>query len=223
MALTNNTRQFNGNLIFLDAYSKDKDGNRVKSHFSVSRVGADGKIARTEETIPAITGSLFKIDIKMRETKGGPSKKVILYVRDGEESYAVNLTFRMSTRSLFNCLASLETYNNLAIEIYDNKRGYESFSLQQNGNKVDWKHKLEEQPEPVEVMFKGKPMRDYTPVDDMFEAELQAIAKKLGGGKSEAPASAAKPAAAPQKETSVAATKGAKAPASEEDDGSVPF
>lgn len=212
MALGNGS-SFNDNsdLIFLSPRSQDKDGKKVKPHFSVGRKGADGKIESVESDNSQVSGDLTRLEIKERTFNGSTTKKVYLYLKDRKaadgkgETYLVDLTFRNSTRGLFNRMFSLETPNNLTIGVFENARGYETFYLRQDEQKVQWKFEIESLPEPTLKRVNGKNVNDYEEVDAFFEKELQALAVRLGVAPKAKAASAAADSATHSDETVPAA------------------
>lgn len=193
MALGNNgSGKSTGPLFILKVVDKDKDKKKVPPHFSITKK-VNGKYEVQSETVNRVSGNLFKIDIKEQEWKGDKYNTISIYIKDGEEAYIVDLRFNMPSRSLFNGLASLESYDGIAITVYENKTGYTSFGLWQNDKMVKWKFKLDELPQPEAVTFKGKQMHDYSKVDDFFVNILKEISGKLGG--SQATTKVAPPAA----------------------------
>lgn len=192
MALSNGKGYSNTPLVFLSARSKTKgaDGKTVeipRPYFEVSRVNPESKkIEKTSDQPTEISGNLSGIQIKIREYEGKNTSHVILFISDSEanETYHLDLTHRIPSRSLFNSLLSLESPENIAISIYRSKKGYESFGLQQNGQQVKWKYTLEEQPEANKLVnAKGEVVQtDYSLVDEFFETELTALAAKFGFG-----------------------------------------
>lgn len=182
MALSKGQGQNNGPLIFLNPRSKNSEGEKVSPYFEVAKV-IDGKIQKTDETATNVQGNLIKIEFKEREFKGTVNKHVVLYLRDNSanETYSLDLTYKLPTRSLFNSIINLKTFENLSISYYESNKGFETFYLRQNDERVNWKYKLEEQPAPTSVTFKGKQMNDYTELDQFFGKELVEIAQKLSG------------------------------------------
>ncbi len=255
MALSNGNGSFSGPLIFLNARSKDAKGNKVDPHFEIARVGEDKKIHKTEETCTRVSGNLLRPQFKTRPYEGQDVKHVVLYVQDKDkldgggapapETYSVDLTYRIASRSLFNAILSLTDPENISISIYENKGGYEALSLWQgadadgkNGVLVPWKFdgRKGEIPEAIEgPVFKGRKQFDYTPVDEFFEEQLKSWADMVfgpekgksaaagqGGEKQESPAAAQKPAPTQGKAPAGKPTA-AQPPPAEEDDSSVPF
>ncbi len=222
MALANNGFKSGGPLIFLTPRIKDKDGEKVKPYFSVARLNGD-KIEQTDETCTSVSGDLTRIEIKEKVVKTSTIKEAILYLRDNtaNETYRLPLSFSMAARGLFNSLAGLTTYSNITIDIYENKKGYETYALKQAGEKTTWKHELSALPAAFEMKdAKGNvAKRDYSLVDEFFEKELLTIAAKINKvGATQT--SATSTASTVTNETKTVAT----APATQEDDGSdVPF
>lgn len=174
-----------GPLIYLSARSQDANGNKIAPHFEIARKGEDGKITKTDETCTKVSGSLQRPRFSVREHKGIPSKHVTFYIRDNDanETYHLDCTYRISTRQLFNGVISLETPDDISINIWETRKGYEALSLRQGDKLVPWKYdsRKGEIPEPEKVKFKGKDMSDYTAVDDFFEAELKEWADRVFG------------------------------------------
>jgi len=185
-----------GTLFILKIVDKDKEKKKVAPHFSITKK-VDGKWTVQPETVNRVSGNLSKIEIKEQEYKGDKYNTVSLYLRDGDESYLIDLRFNLPSRSLFNSFASLESYDNLSVTVYENKSGYTALGLWQGEKMAKWKYKLDELPVPDAVTFKGKEMHDYTKVDEFFTKVLQEIAGKLGGSQKKVatnPASEAAPA-----------------------------
>lgn len=183
MAIGTNSFDNNGALVFLAPRTKDKQGNPIPPHFTVSRV-VDKKITLQSDTVTFVSGNLTKVEVKERTSeKFGTTNEAILYFKDNEanETYRVSLPFRMSSRSLFNGLANLDTFDNVKVSYYTTKKGYDAYYLTQNGVKVEWKFSFEQMPEPPVVKFKGKDMKDYTPVDDFFKTSLLELAQRISG------------------------------------------
>lgn len=177
-----NTNQSTGNLYILKFTTKDKDKKSVPAHFTVSKKGTDGKYAIVD-TVTRVSGNLYKVDVKEQDFRGDKYKTVSVYLKDGEEAYLLDFRFTLPTRSLFNSMASLDSFDNLAVTAYDGKNGYPALGLWQGDKMVKWKYKLDELPAPETVRFKGKDMNDYSKVDEFFEKELQTISAKVGGNK----------------------------------------
>jgi hypothetical protein len=176
----------NDNIFFFSQKSKDKDGKKVAPFFEISRPNGD-KIEKLEETATEVGGTLIKVKVEEGEWQGSKTFSAKLYLKDEsrKELYVVNTSFRMDSRSLYNGLINLETYDNVNISTYQTKKLFPAYSIKQNGNRVDWKYKIEELPEPITVMLKGKKVNDYTPIDEFFVKELNELAARLSGKKSE--------------------------------------
>jgi hypothetical protein len=228
MALTNGKNFTSGPLIFLSPRSqKTVDGKKVKvdPHFEISRIGEDKKIKPSSETCTTISGNLIKIELKDREFNNQINKHAILYIKDGDDTYHLDLTYRLSTRSLFNALINLPDAKNISIGIYESKKGFETFSLRQNDEVIKWKYTLEEQPAVEEMVNKAgtKKLTDYSEVDAFFEGHLRAWSDSvLGVGKTGGKTEAAAPAAKAEKPAVAAPVQQEKAPKDSIDED-VPF
>lgn len=219
MALSNNTGYSNSPLVYLNPRSSTigKDGKEVeleKPRFEVSRVNADGNIEKTDETANNVSGNLVKLDFKEREIKGQKTKHVVLYIQDSQanETYFIDFTYRISTRSLFNAMLSLKDNKDIELSIYRSKKGYESFGLRQAGEQVSWKYSLDALPQAEQIKDKKGAIvkTDFSEVNDFFENELRALATSLFGEKKAA--SPAKTTVKASKPATKAAAKTATAP-----------
>lgn len=181
----------NDNIYFFSQKTKDKDGVKTAPYFEVSKPNGE-KIEKLPETATEVAGTLIKVKVEEGEYKGVKTFGAKLYLKDEalKELYVVNTSFRMDSRGLYNRLINLNQFDNLNISTYQTKKGYSAYSLKQNGVRVDWKYELEEQPEPISVMFKGKEQKDWTPLDEFYVKELTELSVRLGGNKQEAQAPA---------------------------------
>lgn len=242
MALSNGNGLSNTPLIFLNARSQDKEGNKVAPHFEIARVGEDKKIAATGETATKVSGDLLRPRFTSRDFKGSPTKHLVLYIRDGDETYNLDLTYRISSRSLMNALLSVTDPKGVEISIYESKKGYEALSLWQGEKMVPWKFDGRKGEIPEADVIKDKKgavvKTDFSEVDEFFETHLKAWADEVFGpektksdaapAKTETPAenpapakAAAKPAAA---KSAPKATKPVETAAEQPaEDGDVPF
>ncbi len=235
MALSNGS--FNtGPLIFLNARSKDAEGNLVKPHFEIAKAGDDKKVVKTGDSCTEVTGDLMRPRFTTREWKGDQVRHIVLYIKGKNaedptvsETYSLDNTYRISTRALFNAilsLNSLEETRNLKISIYENKKGYEALTLNDAAGKmVPWKYdgRKGEIPEALKVTFKGKQQSDFTPTDDFFEAKLKEWSDRIFGvGKGEAVAVSARTDSAPKAAANTQGTATSKTN-DEIADGDLPF
>lgn len=208
MALGNNQYTNNGPLYLLTPRSKDKNKQDVPPHFEIAHYEGD-QVVKEDRTVTSVGGDLFKVEFKQREFEGNVTEDAVFYLRDksageGGESYRVPIRFGTSGRSLFNAFASLadkDDFSNLQLDYYRSKKGYDSYGLKQNGEKVSWKYELKDMPQPIEIKHpvSGKVLqRDYSAINDFLKAELLKIAAKVNkGGTTPASTPAKAPAAAP--------------------------
>ncbi len=181
MALKNRT-PLNTNMVFLSIVSRDENDEKIKPFFRISRV-IDSKIEKTDETYEVLSGNLYKVNFKDKVFRNQTTPTVDLIFKDNtqgsDETYCLNLTYRNSTRSLFNSLAGLEDFDDLEVSVYNNKKGYETFSLRQNGEKTNWKYELDELPVIKKVTINRKEESDFSEINTFFENELKEIQKFL--------------------------------------------
>lgn len=228
MALSNGGNAFSSEpLIFLSPRSKDKDGNKVSPHFGVGRVNAAGDIENTDETVTKVTGDLIRAEVKDREYKGNVTKSVKLYVRDNspeataKETYHIQSSVTISFSGLLNSLASLieaKNFKDLVIDIYENKKGFEAFGVEQGGEKVKWKYTLDDLPAPFAIVDPrtGKTVKnDFSERDEFFAQIVRDINAALGNKeKAEGATDAAKTDTPEPKAATTAAKTGTVAKAS---------
>lgn len=223
MALSNGN-QFSGDLIFLNPRATDVDGNEVEPYFEVAKVNPTSKkIEKTGEKFTKVSGDLLRPKFTEREWKGKKSKHVVLLIRDAEseETYNLDLTYRISSRALFNAIISLTDPKGISISTYRTKKGFEALSLWQGDTMTPWKYDGRKGEIPEADVIKDKKgevvKTDFSEVDGFFENELKAWADALfGAEKAEGGKTAAnKPA------NSTAAKTPAKA--IEPDSNDVPF
>jgi hypothetical protein len=219
MALSNGNGLSSGPLIFLNPRSKDKDDNKVPPHFEIARVGEDKKIKATGETATKVTGDLLRPRFTTREFKGVENKHFILYIKDGDETCNLDLTYRISSRSLMNAILSLTDPKGIEISIYESKKGYEALSLWQGDKMVPWKFDGRKGEIPEADVIKDKKgtivKTDFSEVDEFFESNLKAWADKLFGAekaKNDAPATNTESAPAEQPAAAPAPAKAAAKP-----------
>lgn len=168
-------------LLILKPVNKNDKGEKVDPHFQVSEK-IDGKWTVTREET-RVSGDLYKVEVKEQEWKENKYKTISIGLkdRDAKESYLLDLRFNMTSRNLFNMLSTLtSSFSGLSISYYLGKNGYERFSLRQGDTLVPWKYGIADLPKPEEVTFKGKVQRDYSAIDNLFEKELNELAKRLG-------------------------------------------
>lgn len=195
-------------MLLLTPRSRDKNKQDVPPHFEIAHYEGD-KVVQEDRTVTSVSGDLFKLDFKQHEYEGNVTEEAIFFLRDKAagpegESYRLGIRFGTTGRSLFNSLASLadgDNFNGLQLDYYRSKKGYDSFALKQNGEKVSWKYELKDLPQPLEIKHpvSGKVLqRDFSAVNAFLKEELLKIAAKVNkGGTTPAPASAKTPAAAP--------------------------
>lgn len=230
MALSNGNGLSSTPLIFLNARSQDKEGNKVAPHFEIARVGEDKKIAATGETATKVSGDLLRPRFTSRDFKGSPTKHLVLYIRDGDETYNLDLTYRISSRSLMNALLSVTDPKGVEISIYESRKGYEALSLWQGEKMVPWKFDGRKGEIPEAEVIKDKKgavvKTDFSEVDEFFENALKAWADEVFGPEKvkgeAAPAKTESPVETPVPTPAPAPTKTATKPAAAKPTGAKP-
>ena len=185
MALSNNNGGQTGTLLILKPVSKVND-EKVRPFFEISRSENGKWVADEDQSINSITATLVKIEPHKEEYKGDEYYRVRIYLKDGDETYLVPCRMNIATRSLFNSLLNLQTFENVSIRYYLTKSGYDAFYVSQDGEKVTWKYENDEVPVATEVSYKGKTIRDFTNVDLFFVEKLTEFNDILSGKASKA-------------------------------------
>jgi hypothetical protein len=210
MALSNGKAFDKTPMVYLNPRSSviGKDGKEVeleKPRFEVSRVNAEGKIEKTDETATSVSGNLTLLQFKVREWKDKKSNHVVVFLKDTQanETYYIDFPYRMSSRALFTAILSLENPNNLELSIYKSKKGYESYALRQNDEMVKWRYEIADMPAPDVIKDKkGEVVKtDFSEIDAFFEKNLKEFASKVLGNRATAPAADTKDEAPPATET----------------------
>ena len=228
MSLSNGRGFSNTPLIYLNPRSKDIEGEPIeKPYFEISRVNPETKkIEKTGETCSQVDGDIVLVDFGEHPVKNVIQHQVIFFIKDQakNETYYINLNYRMSTRSLFNGILSLTDPKSIAISYYRSKKGYEAFGLTQGeGEKqerVSWKYQLEELPEtePIKDSQGNVIKNDTFKLDSFFLTALKEWATKLGiarkknGGSVTGTENAAQSEGAPSEKKTAPATKAAAEP-----------
>ncbi len=188
MALTKGNNNDGSKLYFLKFKSKNEKGEKVPIYIEVKEKG-EGKEYVTVDSVDSVSGDLSKITVTEYEWEGKPKKNVKLLFKDkkAKENYLLDLSFSMTSRGLFNGLLSLDSFNDIKIGVYTNKKGFPATSLEQAGERVSWKFALKDIPE-VELTKnkKGEVVSsDYSDVDAFFEEHLVELSERIAAAKTE--------------------------------------
>lgn len=174
----------NGKLLILKIKTQDEDKKPISPCFQVSEK-VNGKYEKRSETVTAVSGNLIKLEIREQEYKGDKYNTISIYLVDGEEVYLIDTRVNMLTRSLYNSLLSLKTFENISISLYNYKKTdkktnkeveYPAVAVRQNDEIVKWAVALPDQPKPASITFKGKTQNDYTEVDNFFVEKIRQLA-----------------------------------------------
>lgn len=218
-----NSNMVYGPLYILKPVSKDAEKKDVPAHFKVQQKTVSGSYEE-QPSVTSVSGDIVRIDIKSREYNSVITKSVNLILRDGEETYILDLRPNNAGRSLFNAILSLESPANISISFYNNKKtNRPQFSLRQNDQLVDWKYTMEEVPEPIKSSFRGVAQYDFTPAEEFYFEKLvewnnKYCGKKVSAEEDETPAVVEKPKAKPSKKVVAAAVE-----ADEVSEDEIPF
>lgn len=231
MALSNGRgNTADGNLIVLKPKHQDADKKPVKPHFEVRGKDETGEWVDMGQ-YDRFSGNLKRIVPKVKEYKKDgkviDAKDIVgIFLEDGEDTYMLELTYKISTRNLFNRFLNLETFENLEISYWRDDKGYDVMTLRQNDQVVKAKYYKKNEftkegeellPETRKVKVNKVEVTDSTELDEFFKAKLEELNSKVAGHKVyEAPAVKA---AEPVKTAKPAAKKKVV----EEEDEEAPF
>ena len=182
MAMGNGNKQDDNVVYFLS----ERSGKKFDSpHFVVKTKDDTGAIVEST-TVKEYSGNLLSVKFGKKYNEKTPKGlelanqygnrdvvRVTLKDEELKEVYSCEFGFSMMTRSFFNSLLNLNTFNNLKVGIYRDKNGYDKLSLRQDDEMVKWKFQMTEIPEIETMLFKGKELKDYDKVDTFFLSKLQ--------------------------------------------------
>jgi hypothetical protein len=215
--------EYNGKIFYVKAVTKEEDAQCEPYFAFKQKVDGEYKVVQKDK---GFSGALEKVETYEREWKGVKSTNVKVTVVDNDEKYVWDAPFSILSRSVFNTLLGLESYENLKFTIYLTKPNaakagarYPQISVWQNDQLVKWKYELSELPAIKKVRVKGQDMSDTEDIDNFF---IKALNEKFSGSiKASAPAKKAEsPAPAPKK-----TTKGKPQPTEDDSDpySEIPF
>jgi hypothetical protein len=229
MALSSKSKNTNGKLLILKIKTKDEDDKAIPPCFQVSEKGSDGKYAKRSETVTNVSGNLVKVEVREGEWKGDKYNTISIYLVDGDEIYLIDTRPNMLSRSMYNSLLSLNTFDNISISLYtykktDEKRGtvteYPAVAVRQNDEIVKWTIPISDQPKPKAVLFKGKTQNDYSDVENLFIEKMRDLGKVV---EASTKSSGKAPKAKENATVNAHVEAEANAQTEQEDDKNVPF
>lgn len=191
MALGTNKNQSNNKLIILKLSRKDKDNGLT--YFKITEKNSEGKWEESSNTsIRDVSGTVTKVEVKREEYKGKPYEKYLVYLQDdsAKETYLLDLRLNNTTRGLFNSLLNLETYENVVIEYAENGKGFETLYVKQNGQNVDWKFSLDQQPKGEEIQVKSddgtvlETKTSYHKLEKFYKEQIDILSKTVAASRS---------------------------------------
>jgi hypothetical protein len=188
MAIGNKNNNYdNKNVYFVNIVTKEKgeDGKEkeVKPYFLFLKKNGEKYEEFARNT--AFSGHLSKVGLGEREVKGTKVDRVKVFIEDGDDVYILDQGYTILSRSFYNSLLSLESRENININIYQTKPNdkgnvFPQISLWQADKLVRWKYEKSDLPEIKKVKVKGKEMSDTEDVDNFFKAKLGEKFKSLG-------------------------------------------
>ncbi len=141
----------------------------------------------------ALSGYITHIEKVDKQVDMGNKKKRIRGVKftikdpEANESYLVDLTYSNPVRELLNRMASLDSFQDkIKITLYrNNETKFAGMSLKKvtiaGEEKVEQKYPYKEyiKPRITEVTLNGETQRDYSKVDEFFDAMITTVLAKL--------------------------------------------
>lgn len=155
-----------------------------KSVFVVKSKNEAGKFEEVDKVFD-IGGTLVKAEPTSVEWQGKKIESMNVTLTDGDDVYFISFPYGIATRSFFNALLSLKSFEGLEIGTYmtkpktDGGKSYPAIALRQNGELIKWKYELKDLPKVKEITFKGQTMRDYSETDAFFNAQIVELNKTI--------------------------------------------
>lgn len=171
-----------------------KEEDIFPNAFEISEKNADGKWVAREKLETNVSGDLVRIDLGTGEWQGQEYKTAKLFLEDSEsqETFLLDLRSTQLSRSLFNSLIALQTFDNLEVSNYStvskkNGETYANISLWQapvkdgKGVLVKGVVPLDKIPKPEEIKDKKGVVqkRIYDDVDTFWWNHLAELSKRL--------------------------------------------
>lgn len=192
-------KQNSGELIILKIKNTDAEKRQVPVHFEITRK-VNGEWVKSGET-KDLSGRLSKVEPYVREYEGVESPLVKLYFRDdaADETYLVDCRYNRVSRSLFNSLLGLKTFDDVEISLWDAKgkgasegKTFPSVSVRQKGERVEWKFAPDDLPKPEKAKVGKKEITSFDALNDFFVEELKALSIRVHSDHSSRPVEPAK-------------------------------
>ena len=120
------------------------------AHFKLSTIN-DSKELIDEGRENTLSGTLVKAMHRIWEYKGETNDSIIIVLNDpnsgdGGESYRIEMSMNSIGRGIVNALLSAENFiEPIEIWVGVNKKGYNSVSVRQGGERLEWALDLDEQ------------------------------------------------------------------------------
>lgn len=133
---------------------KDNTGKEFKHPYFIIKHKVDGKYIERER-FKNFTATPYAIELGSYKYEGNDIDTVkIKFFKDGER---IQLEFNLDnglSRNLINTMLGSGAIGELAMSVYNNKDGYPSISINNDGQRGEWKYKHDQFP-PVEKNKKG--------------------------------------------------------------------
>lgn len=125
----------------------------------------------SEEKWNVLTGELEKIELSSYEYEWQKRDTVKITIADVTEKYVISTAFTTIAKSLLNSLASAETFWQLELKLYVNKKGYNSIYVANDNTRLEWKYTIEELNSKVDKIQKknGEVVMDYSELDEFYK------------------------------------------------------
>jgi hypothetical protein len=190
----NRNNDSNKKMLFVNTRTKDEDDKDIKPYFSFLESTGEANGKKTYGEIakdPSFSGSIVKVEAYEREikSKGVKQPRVKIIFEDDDTAYYLDMSYTILSRSFFNCLLSLDSLEDISVNIYQTKpndkgKVYPQISVWQNDKMVRWLYTKDELPVIKKVKVKGQEMSDTEDVDNFFRDKLNAKFSNTSSSKS---------------------------------------
>lgn len=180
--LGNNNTNSNKNLVILRPITRDENKKDINATFQVLRANTEGKFEKVD-TCPSVTGDLFRIETTESTWEDKVKKGFRIFLKDDaeNENYLIDCKFNILTRDMLNRVLGLESFSNVTISLYRNKKGYNSSYVKAGETPSKWKYDFNELPKPDEIINPRTNeviQRDFTALDDFFINAINEFCEK---------------------------------------------
>lgn len=153
----------------------DEKKDIVKPYLEIIQKDDHGKWVVTGKT-SGVTGRIKRVaHVDKEYTKDGKPQKysfVEVYIEDATDTYKIDFSYKIATRTLFSRLLSLTDGENVEISLWRDDKGFEVWSAKQNGVNIPRKYVKDDLPEVKEVDDGTQIIKLYGPLNKFFKDEL---------------------------------------------------